>query len=119
METISDLTPFTSYNCTLHAVTVSDGPLSDAITVTTAEHGMYIDNQSIMLMILLYVVPTAPIIKNMTVIDSGSVYVEWNIPTETNGALTIYTISFSDENGSVMSIIVPFSGQNVRYCYIT
>ena len=40
METISNLTPFTSYNCTLHAVTVSDGPLSDPITVTTAEHGI-------------------------------------------------------------------------------
>ena len=39
METISNLTPFTSYNCTLHAVTVSDGPLSDPITVTTAEQG--------------------------------------------------------------------------------
>ena len=119
METIRNLTPFTSYNCTLHAVTVSDGPLSDPIKVTTAEHGMYIDDQSIMLIILLYVAPTAPIIKNITVIDSGSIYVEWNIPMETNGALTIYTISFSDENGSVMSIIVPFSGQNVRYCYIT
>ena len=33
METISNLIPFTSYNCTLHAVTVSDGPLSDPITV--------------------------------------------------------------------------------------
>ena len=42
METISDLTPFTSYNCTLHAVTVSDGPLSDPITVTTAEQGTYV-----------------------------------------------------------------------------
>ena len=42
METISNLTPFTSYNCTLHAVTVSDGPLSDPITVTTAEHGTYV-----------------------------------------------------------------------------
>ena len=42
METISDLIPFTSYNCTLHAVTVSDGPLSDPITVTTAEQGTYV-----------------------------------------------------------------------------
>ena len=42
METISNLTPFTNYNCTLHAVTVSDGPLSDPITVTTAEQGTYV-----------------------------------------------------------------------------
>ena len=41
METISNLTPSTSYNCTLHAVTVFDGPLSDPITVTTAEQGSF------------------------------------------------------------------------------
>ena len=37
METLDNLKPFTSYTCTLHAVTVSDGPLSDHITVTTGE----------------------------------------------------------------------------------
>ena len=41
METISGLTPFTSYNCTLHAVTVSDGPLIDPIIVTTTEQGTH------------------------------------------------------------------------------
>ena len=40
MKMLDNLRPFTSYNCTLHAVTVSDGPLSDPITVTTAEQGM-------------------------------------------------------------------------------
>ena len=40
-ETLDNLRPFTSYTCTLHAVTVSDGPLSDPITVTTAEQGTY------------------------------------------------------------------------------
>ena len=40
VKTLDNLRPFTSYNCTLHAVTVSDGPLSDPITVTTAEHGI-------------------------------------------------------------------------------
>jgi len=33
------LTPYTSYTCTLHAVTVSDGPNTDAMTITTAEEG--------------------------------------------------------------------------------
>ena len=37
METIHGLTLFTTYSCTLHVVTLSDGPLSDPITVTTAE----------------------------------------------------------------------------------
>ena len=43
MKTIDDLRPFTSYNCTLHAVTVSDGPLSDPITVTTDEQGIQLE----------------------------------------------------------------------------
>ena len=42
METLDNLRPFTSYTCTIHAVTVSDGPLSDPITVTTAEQGITI-----------------------------------------------------------------------------
>ena len=41
MKTLDNLRPFTSYTCTIHAVTVSDGPLSDPITVTTAEQGIY------------------------------------------------------------------------------
>jgi len=40
METLKDLKPFTSYTCTLHAITVSDGPSSDPITVITAEQGV-------------------------------------------------------------------------------
>ena len=40
IKTLDNLRPFTSYNCTLHAVTVSDGPLSDPITVTTAEQSI-------------------------------------------------------------------------------
>ena len=43
MEKLKDLKPFTSYTCTLHAVTVSDGPLSDPITVTTAEQGVSVN----------------------------------------------------------------------------
>ena len=66
-----------------------------------------------------FVVPSAPIIKNLEVLDSESIHVEWNIPTDTNGILTTYTISYSNENNSVMSFIVPFNGQNVRYSYIT
>jgi len=43
MEILEDLRPFTSYTCTLHAVTVSDGPLSDPIIVTTAEQGVSVN----------------------------------------------------------------------------
>ena len=36
---VAGLAPYTSYTCTLHAVTVSDGPNSDPVIVTTAEEG--------------------------------------------------------------------------------
>ena len=67
------------------------------------------------LLIIFSVVPSAPVIKNMTVIDSTSVHVEWNIPKDANGVLTIYTISYSKENGSVISFTTPFNGQDVSY----
>ena len=60
-------------------------------------------------------VPTAPVIKNITAIDSESVRIEWNVPTEINGILTTYTISYTIESGSGRSIIVPFNGQNVSH----
>ena len=44
METLDNFKPFTSYNCTLHAVTVSDGPLSDHIIVTTGEQSKSLNN---------------------------------------------------------------------------
>ena len=40
--TVSGLTPYTSYTCTIHAATVSDGPDSIPVTVTTAEEGTYL-----------------------------------------------------------------------------
>ena len=38
--TIAGLDPSTTYECTIHAVTILDGPASDPITVTT-DPGMY------------------------------------------------------------------------------
>ena len=37
--TVVGLNPFSNYNCTLHAVTVSSGPMTDPIIVRTAEKG--------------------------------------------------------------------------------
>ena len=37
---VTGLTPFTTYICTVHAVTVSDGPKVDPMNVTTSQQGM-------------------------------------------------------------------------------
>ena len=39
MGTINELSPFTNYTCTVLATTVMNGPMSDPITVRTAESG--------------------------------------------------------------------------------
>ena len=36
---ITDLRPFTTYTCTIHAIAISAGPRSDPITVKTDQQG--------------------------------------------------------------------------------
>ena len=65
-------------------------------------------------------VSSAPVVKNITAIDSKSVHVEWFMPNETNGIVSIYTISYATEDGLEKSLIVHFDGQivsqSLRYC---
>ena len=67
---------------------------------------------------VLYIVPSAPVIKDLTPIDSGSVRVEWNIPTVNYGIITVYTIYYTIENDLERSLIVPSNGQGVSHGYI-
>ena len=67
---------------------------------------------------LLSLVPSAPVVNYMTAIDSESVLIEWYMPTNTNGILSIYTISYNTENGVERNLIIPFNGQNVSQFYI-
>ena len=39
MATVSMLSPFTEYTCTISALTVLSGPKSDPVTVVTAQSG--------------------------------------------------------------------------------
>ena len=39
--TVTQLTPYSIYTCTVHAVTVSDGPNSDPVKVTTDQEGTF------------------------------------------------------------------------------
>ena len=62
---------------------------------------------------LLYLVPSAPVVKDVTAIDSESVQIEWYKPADTNGIVSIYNISYTADDGSEKSLIVPFNGENV------
>ena len=59
--------------------------------------------------------PSPPVINTVTAIDSTSVQVEWSIPTNPNGILTVYTITYSIEGGVSMTISVPYNGRLVIY----
>ena len=119
METIHGLTPFITYTCTLHVVTLSDGPLSDPIMVTTAEHSKPDECTYVLFWnFVLHVAPIAPVMKDLTAIDSESVRVEWNKPEVNYGIMTTYTIYYSIENGSERSLIVPSNGQDVSSDYV-
>ena len=57
--------------------------------------------------------PSPPVIDEVTAIGSTSVRVEWSIPTNPNGILTIYTIMYNIEGGSNRTVNVLYNGQLV------
>ena len=67
---------------------------------------------------LYSLVPSAPVIKDLTAIDTESVHIVWCIPIDTNGVLSDYIISYTVSNGPKRSLIVPFNEQNVSYSCI-
>ena len=66
-----------------------------------------------MLLILFSLVPSAPVVKDITAIDSHSVHIQWYMPTNTNGILSTYTIYYTIDGGSEISVTVAFNGYNV------
>ena len=47
---------------------------------------------------LFSLAPSPPVIKQFTVIDSTSVYVEWNRPIQVYGILQYYTVTYVTES---------------------
>ena len=54
-------------------------------------------------------------INGVTAIDSTSVQVDWSIPTNPNGILTVYAIAYNIEGGVSMTVNVRYNGQLVIY----
>ena len=68
-------------------------------------------------MMILSAAPSPP---EITMVSEGiinTVRVTWNRPTELNGILASYTISY-DINDSILSVTVNYNGQEVRKNYI-
>jgi len=109
--TVTGLTPYTSYTCTLHAVTVSDGPNSDPVIVTTAEEGAIFFHA--IGIHIFSTAPSPPLLTAVIAINSTSITVQWSIPTELNGVLASYTIVYNAENDPEKTVIVVFNGELV------
>ena len=63
--------------------------------------------------------PSPPVINAVTAIDSTSVRVEWSMPTNPNGMLTVYTITYNIEGGDSINVKIPYNGQPVSILYIS
>ena len=112
MGVVTDLSPFTYYNCSVFAVTDFGGPQSPSLTVRTAEAGMECGLIYNTYFITSSTVSSAPVITSVTAIDSFSVQVIWSAPTDPNGVISGYTITYSIEE-ILNAINVSFNGETV------
>ena len=54
MGTVTGLSPFTDYSCTIFAVTVTNGPVSDPVIVRTAEAGIVVNHVQVYCVLTIY-----------------------------------------------------------------
>ena len=120
MATITGLNPFTSYTCTVHAVTISDGPQSNTAAVMTLEAGMIKDHNMMFILryTLLAIASTPPIIETVTDISSTTVRVTWQRPDMPNGMITSYTITYSVDGVGRDSVNVGYNGEVCSLCML-
>ena len=65
------------------------------------------------LCVIVTTVPSPPIINAVTAVDSTSVQVQWSKPTNPNGILSIYTITYIIEGSGSVTENIPYNGQPV------
>ena len=111
--------PFTNYTCTIHAVAGSVGSKSDPITVTTDQQGWHLVQKSNNLMSNVSA-PNPPVVLSFTAIDSESVNVTWRAPTQPNGVLISYTITYTiDDKSNKRNVTVPYEGNVSNWVFST
>ena len=57
--------------------------------------------------------PSPPVITAISAIDSASIRIEWSLPANPNGMLTVYTITYNVDGGVMRTVYVPYNGQPV------
>ena len=125
--TIENLHPFYKYNLTVAAVTVSEGPHSAVVSITTDQHGMQHSHVlSNITIILPSTAPSGPPLNlSFTALNSTSVTLQWSPPaaSQQNGIVQHYTLQFSEyEIGDAVQyttsgLFYTFHGLHPHYKY--
>ena len=67
---------------------------------------------------MISAVSSAPIITSVTAIDSYSLHIMWTVPTEPNGIITNYTITYYiGALNMIITVNIPFNGETVSNKY--
>ncbi|XP_064396510.1 phosphatidylinositol phosphatase PTPRQ-like isoform X2 [Halichondria panicea] len=100
MMSIPELTPFTSYDCHVTASTsVGEGPPSNTDTAITAEAAP----------------SNAPQNFQADIINSIQVTLSWSRPPTPNGVITRYTVTYSNETSTDISMMVDYTEMVTGY----
>jgi len=106
------LKPFTTYTCTIYGVATSIGLKSDPITVTTGQQGWNLRYRT-NLTLSIASAPNPPVLLSVTTIGSQSVQVNWRAPTQPNGMLIGYTITYNIDKDSFIDVNITYDGSVV------
>ena len=56
-------------------------------------------------------------ILSITAIDTQSVQVTWRAPTQPNGVITTYTITYNIDGGSFINVSIPYIERMVSFIH--
>lgn len=102
---LTGLHPYYTYSISVAAFTISSGPFSNSLVITTAQDGKI---YNIMLLFILAIAPSSsPVNINARSEISNGVILEWSPPplTERNGIIVGYNITIEDTTSNIMTIL--------------
>ena len=111
--TITELHPYYTYSFSVAAVTISAGPFSDELIITTAQDGKIIINNNAFFLVCI-APSSAPVGISTIFMSSFSVALKWlpPPPTERNGIITGYNITIED---TMSSYIINFRSFRLNF----
>lgn len=97
--TVGPVHPFTSYECSVAAITVSQGPFSASVVIQTPQDGKHFKCSTYTLLFIgsTTIAPSSPPLVDVTALNSTTVFITWEpLPVhEANGIITGYTVNVS------------------------